>query len=87
MGRTQSGQSNRRNRLSPKSYQRGVNKNLAQTGLQTIGYRIKAQDRSDGEQEEMITLNTFPEKGGCPSPHTHKRETPGLHLPQRIIRG
>ena len=87
MGRTQSGQSNRRNRLSRKSYQRGVNNNLAQTGLQSISYRIRAQEHSDGEQEEMNTLNTFPERGGCRSPHTHKRETPWLHLPQRIIRG
>ena len=76
MGRTQSGQSNRRNRLSRKSYQRGVKNNLAQTGLQSIGDRIKAQERSDRKQEEMITLNTFPERGGV-AHHTH---TNGKHL-------
>ena len=54
-------------------YQRGVNNNLAESGLQTIGYRIKYQERSDGEQEEMTTLNTFPERWGV-AHHTHKRE-------------
>ena len=35
------------------------------------------QERSDGKQEEMTTLNTFYRKGKCRSPNTHKRETPG----------
>ena len=33
--------------------------------------------RSDGKQEEMTTLNTFPKRGRRHSPQTRKRETAG----------